>query len=102
MSTKGNRQAVILASVALFFSLTASATTWIRGERERGKIEKVARDNAVLAEKTNEGLVCLLQRAINSTQENAQQRSQIEVERIVSYYLEEIRLLGGRRDCNTP
>jgi hypothetical protein len=92
LSSRGNRLAVTLASLALFFSLTGNITVWVRGEQERGRIEQ-------LSERTNSGLVCLLERARALNEANASNRSQAQVEQLRSYYNEEIEILGGSDQC---
>ncbi len=102
LSTRGNRLAVLLASVAVFISLFGNVTTWVLSEHERAALQRVDTANAVLARKTNEGLICLLQRAIINVRANPGRRAAYEVEQAVSYYEHEINLLGGRRDCRDP
>ena len=102
LSTRGNRRAVLLATAAVFIALFGNFVNWRVSASEREELRRVDRANAVLARKTNEGLICLLHRAIIQIRANPGNRDQYEIEQAVTYYQREINLLGGRRDCANP
>lgn len=93
LSTRGNRLAVALSCLALFFSLVGNTTIWVISVVERGRIEK-------FAQATNDGLICLLERAKVSVQSRTDLDTNQKQE-IYKYYNREIRLLGGPIDCNS-
>ncbi len=95
MSTKGNRTAVLLSCIAIAISTLGNAITWTVAAVERGRIQEHAR-------KTEDGLVCLLQRAREAALANPTGRDPGQVDDIVQYYNREIELQGGFRDCDAP
>lgn len=95
MSTKCNRLVVGMSAAALFFSLVGNTITWVVASYERGRIERQAK-------KTENGLVCLLQRAREAVLANPSGRDPAQVDDIVAYYNREIELQGGFRECDTP
>lgn len=105
MSSSAHRKLYAISLAALFFSLSGNATTWIRGEVERGRIDKTARQAAATAEftrelanKTNDGLICLLQRAKLTVDTNPRLDTNQKKE-IKAYYDREIKILGGPLRC---
>jgi hypothetical protein len=102
MSSHSHRKLFAISFAAVAISLFGNLTVWTVSHYERQRIEKLARENAVLARKTNEGLICLLQRAIATVRANPGRRDTYEVEQAVTFYNREIALLGGRRNCADP
>lgn len=95
LSTKGNRTAVLLSCIAVGIATVGNGITWTVAAVERGRIQQQA-------QKTEDGLVCLLQRAREAVIANPTGRDPARVDDIVQYYNREIELQGGFRDCDTP